>query len=83
MLQLTYLREEIMVNIKKERVCPTCGQSLDFVKSEKQPIEPVKSEKDEDMNEKTFSIFEIWNCLNCDEEFEFDVKKGIWKEYLK
>ena len=58
-----------MDNIKKERVCPICRQSLHF----------VKSEKEEDMNEKTFAIFEIWNCLNCNEEWEFDIKKGGWK----
>jgi len=68
-----------MDNIKKERVCPTCGQSLHFVKSEKQLIKLVKSEKDEDMNEETFAIFEIWNCLNCNGEWEFDIKKGGWK----
>lgn len=68
-----------MDNIKKERVCPICGQPLHFVKSETQPIKLVKSEKDEDMNEKTFAIFEIWNCLNCNGEWEFDIKKGGWK----
>ena len=68
-----------MDNIKKERVCPTCGQSLHFVKSEKQHIKLVKSEKDEDMNEKPFARMEIWNCLNYNEEWEFDIKKGGWK----
>ncbi len=71
-----------MNNIKKERVCPTCGQSLHFVKSEKQPVKLVKSEKDKEMNEETFAIFEIWNCLNCNEEMQFDVNNGIWKKYL-
>jgi len=66
-----------MDSIKKERVCPTCEQSLHLVKSEKQPIEHVKSEKDKEMNKKTFAIFEIWNCLNC------DVNNAIWKEYIK
>ena len=68
-----------MDHIKNERVCPTCGQFLHFVKSEKQPIEHVKSERDKEMNKKTFAIFEIWNCLNCNEEWEFDIKKGGWK----
>ncbi|MCK5459420.1 MAG: hypothetical protein KAI20_05975 [Thermoplasmatales archaeon] len=72
-----------MDSIKKERVCPTCGQPLHLVKSEKQPIEHVNSEKDKEMNKKTFAIFEIWNCLNCNEEMEFDVNNAIWKEYIK
>jgi hypothetical protein len=69
--------------IKKERVCPCCGQSLHLVKSLKQPKKHVKSEKDKEQNRKTFAMFEIWNCLNCNEEMQFDVDNAIWKEYIK
>ena len=65
--------------IKKVRDCPTCGQSLHFVKLEKQPMKLVKSEKDKDMNKETFAIFEIWDCLNCNEEWKFDIQQGGWK----
>ena len=67
----------------QERKCPTCGQSMDFVKSEKKSIDlskPKKSNKYEDKNVKGYDVMEIWRCLNCSEEWEIDIYRNIWRK---
>jgi len=67
----------------EERKCPTCGQPMDFIKSEKKSIvfsKPKKSIKYEDINGKGYDIMEIWHCLNCSEEWKIDIFKNIWRK---
>jgi len=64
---------------KKKEACPTCGQPMHFLDSKKPSIEFIKSGKIEGIDKKPFAFLETWNCLNCDEEWEFNIKKGGWK----
>ena len=57
------------VNKKEmERSCPTCGQPMNF----------VKFRKDINKNKKSFNRWQIWNCLNCNEEWEVDVLTNMF-----
>ncbi|KYK23750.1 hypothetical protein AYK24_07060 [Thermoplasmatales archaeon SG8-52-4] len=69
-----------MTDKKTKELCPACGQPMDFVKSEKKPINQSKSidsteSKDED--DSGYSIYEIWNCLNCSTTWEKDIMNNI------
>ena len=66
-----------MVDKGVKELCPTCGQPMTFVKSEKQPKKLVETKIDEDMNGEAFDISQIWNCLNCSKTWELEVFKNI------
>ena len=66
-----------------KRKCPTCGQPMNFIKSEKKSIvlsKPSKTKKHEDINNKGYDILEIWRCLNCSEEWKIDIYRNIWRK---
>ena len=65
---------------KENEICPTCGQPMKFLKSEKQPKQLVERKIDEHIHEEAFDISEIWHCLNCSEEWESDIKRNIWRK---
>jgi len=69
-----------MVDKGVKELCPTCGQPMTFEKSEKQSTKMKKTVKDEDRNEETFDISQIWHCLNCSEEWEIDLIRNIWRK---
>lgn len=54
---------------KIKRYCPDCRYQMEF----------IKSEKDVEIDGKSLNMLEIWNCLNCNEEWEFDIEEGNWK----
>ena len=61
-----------------KRYCPDCRHRMDLVKLDKQPLEiPWRSTTDKNLEQLTFS--EIWNCLNCNELWEFDPETQKWK----
>ena len=66
-----------MNNEKEDEVCPTCGQSMKFLKSEKKSKD---SKINEDATEEDFDITQIWHCLNCSEEWKMDIIKNIWRK---
>ncbi|UCD13634.1 MAG: hypothetical protein JSW60_08770 [Thermoplasmatales archaeon] len=67
-----------MVDKGVKEHCPTCGQPMNFVKSEKQQTKMAL--KDEDRNVKAFDISQIWHCINCSEEWEIDIIRNIWRK---
>ena len=69
-----------MKSVKDKEICPTCGQTMKFLKSEKQPIKSAKTKIDKDVNEDNFDISEIWHCLNCSKKWESDIKRNIWRK---
>lgn len=69
-----------MVDERVKKLCPNCGQPMQFVKTEKQPRKLVETKIDEDMNVEAYDISEIWHCLNCSQEWELDLIKNIWRK---
>jgi len=69
-----------MKNEKEKEICPTCGQPMKFLKSEKQTGKAAVPKIDENTDEEAFDISEIWHCLNCSEEWESDIKRNIWRK---
>jgi len=68
---------------KTKQLCPTCGQPMDFIKSDKKPINHSESDNSMDhKNEKDsgYSIYEIWNCLNCSLSWEKEIFNNIWRK---
>jgi len=65
---------------KEKETCPTCGQSMELVKSEKQTKNLSEVKIDEDLNGEAFDISEIWHCLNCSKEWQSDIKRNIWRK---
>lgn len=63
-----------------KKYCPDCRYRMKFVKTEKQSPEFLKFIKtDKNSKEEEFNFLEIWNCLNCNENWEFDTITGSWK----
>jgi len=65
---------------KRKKYCPDCRYRMEFIKFEKQPAEFLKFLKsDKNLGVEEFDLLEIWNCLNCNENWEFDTTTGSWK----
>jgi hypothetical protein len=69
-----------MTNGKENEICPTCGQTMKFLKTHKHSKKLVEEQVDENINGESFDISEIWHCLNCSEEWQTDIKRNIWRK---
>ena len=63
---IDYMVSPKKINLNNEKYCPTCGKPMDFIKS-----------KEDHDNNKPFNRWEIWKCLNCNEEWEVDLLKNM------
>jgi hypothetical protein len=63
-----------------EEICPTCGQPMKHLKSKKQHIHPSEPLDDSDRPSKPFDIFTMYQCLNCDEEWEKEISKNVFRK---
>lgn len=61
-------------------ICPTCGQTMKCIKSKKIYTHPSVSHDDTDISPKPFDILKIWQCLNCDEQWEKEIMKNTWRK---
>ena len=52
---------------EQKRFCPTCGK----------PMELVRVEEDSDKQGDPFAKWEIWHCLNCNEDWQINLLKNI------
>jgi hypothetical protein len=68
---------------KIKQYCPTCGQPMDFIKSEKKPInrsDSIKSKEHKSESDTDYSIYEIWDCLNCSLSWQKEIYNNIWRK---
>jgi ssDNA-binding Zn-finger/Zn-ribbon topoisomerase 1 len=65
---------------KEKEICPTCGQTMELLKTHKHSQKVTDTNVDEDRNVESFDISEIWHCLNCSEEWQTDIKRNIWRK---
>ena len=57
-------------NINKQYFCPTCGKSMDYVRSEDKKI----------IDEKIREKLQYWHCLNCSNEWQIDILNNILRK---
>ncbi len=69
-----------MQNKDFKELCPTCGQPMKYIKTEKQSKNNKKPLIDENEKKGTYDISQIWHCLNCSEEWKIDIIKNIWRK---
>ena len=69
-----------MLNKDLKKPCPTCGQTMKFIKTEKQPKKIENSSKENNVKDEAYDISQIWHCLNCSEEWKNDIIKNIWRK---
>ena len=67
-----------MLNKDEKELCPTCGQPMKYIKTEKKPKNIEK--KLIDGKKETYDISQIWHCLNCSEEWKIDIIRNIWRK---
>ena len=50
-----------------KKYCPNCGK----------PMKLAETKKDKDETGNAFPRWKIWNCLNCNENWEVDLMKNM------
>ena len=69
-----------MLNKDVKELCPTCGQPMKYIKTEKKLKNIEKKLKEENEKKETYDISQIWHCLNCSEEWKIDIIRNIWRK---
>ena len=57
-------------HIQKHKFCPTCGKPMEHKETIEKPMD----------DDKPFQRFEIWNCLNCSEEWQIEITRNILRK---
>jgi hypothetical protein len=61
-------------------ICPECGQPLKLIKSKKQHHHHRVRDDETEIPSKPFDFLEMWHCLNCNEDWENEIMKNVWKK---
>lgn len=61
-------------------ICPTCGQPLKLLKSNKKHIHTTETLDQTDPPSKPFEMLSMYQCLNCDEKWEKELTNNVFKK---
>lgn len=56
----------------REYFCPTCGKTMDYVRSEEHKL----------ADKKIMVKLQFWYCLNCSTEWQIDILNNILRKNL-